>query len=140
MDTFPITDTSRPGEGTGHVQVAAGGNHGLSHLLFWPRHNVIAVRVLDPHHQPRVYTGWRDQRRNFNFLSKLVYLLQIGILVFQYVTSAKRQQDSPLFGFCYGFNKAFGFFFFMIISAPSLKLTLDGLIQSTFSMLTNIVR
>jgi hypothetical protein len=39
------------------------------------------------------------------------HVFKIGTLVFQVVTLAKRQQYSPLLGFCCGFNKAFGFFF-----------------------------
>jgi hypothetical protein len=35
------------------------------------------------------------------------HVFNIGTLVFQVITLAKRQQDSPLLGFCYGFNKAF---------------------------------
>jgi hypothetical protein len=67
------------------------------------------------------------------------HAFKIGTLGFQDVTLAKRQQDSLLFEFSYGFNKAFGIvLFFMIISAPSLKLILNGLIHSTFSMFTRI--
>jgi hypothetical protein len=70
-------------------------------------------------------------------------VFKIGTLVFQVVTLAKRQQESPLLEFCYGFNKTFeGFFFFLNDKkgAPSLKLTLDRLIHSTFSMLNIIAR
>jgi hypothetical protein len=35
MGHFPIAHISRPGEGTGHIQVAAGGDPGLAHLLSW---------------------------------------------------------------------------------------------------------
>jgi hypothetical protein len=43
------------------------------------------------------------------------HVFKIGTLVFQVAALAKRQQDSPLLRFCYGFNKAFGFLVFNII-------------------------
>jgi hypothetical protein len=37
---------SRPGEGTGHIQTAAGSYPGLAHLLSWPMHYVVGVMDL----------------------------------------------------------------------------------------------
>jgi hypothetical protein len=46
---------------------------------------------------------------SFSLSPTNAHVFKIGTLVFQVVTLAKRQQDSCLFGFCYGFNKAFVF-------------------------------
>jgi hypothetical protein len=54
--------------GSGHIQIAAGGDPGLACPFSWLRHHVVGI--MDPHSQPHVSTGWRDQRQNFNFLSK----------------------------------------------------------------------
>jgi hypothetical protein len=123
---------SRLGEGTGHVQVTAGGNHGLAHLLFSPRH--LAVRVMDPRLQPRAHR--LEICLSFSLPPTNAHVFKIGNLVFQVITLGKSQQDSPLLGFCYGFNKAFGFFFFLIIIRGSFpEIALDRLIHSIFSSL-----
>jgi hypothetical protein len=95
----PITDMSRPREGTDHAQVTAGGNHGLAHSFSQPRHHMVGI--MDPCPWPHV----EGPEREFQFP-----VFKIGTLVFQVVTLAKRQQDSPLLGFCYRLNKAFEVF------------------------------
>jgi hypothetical protein len=47
MGSFPISDVSRPGRGSGHIQVTVGGNPGLVHLLFWPRHHAVGMMTLN---------------------------------------------------------------------------------------------
>jgi hypothetical protein len=56
-----------------------------------------------------VHMAWRDQRQNFNSLSRMPYIFKNKISVFQIMLLAKREKGS-LPEFCYGFNKAFGFF------------------------------
>jgi hypothetical protein len=136
---------SRPGERIGHVQVTAGGNHGLACSLSWPRHHVVTVGVLDPCPQPFVHTGWREQKGKFNFLSKLFLLptnahaFKIETLVFQVITLLKGNKTAPFLDSVMDSIRHLGFFFFYE-KFPSLKLTLDGLIHSTFSMLINIAK
>jgi hypothetical protein len=48
---------------------------------------------------------------SFSLPPTSAHVFKIGTLVFQVITLAKRQQDSPLLSFWYGFNKAFGVFF-----------------------------
>jgi hypothetical protein len=48
---------------------------------------------------------------SFSLSPTNAHVFKIGTLVF-HVILAKRQQDSPLLGFCYEFNKAFGVLFF----------------------------
>jgi hypothetical protein len=44
---------------------------------------------------------------NFSLSPTNANVFKIGTLIFQVITLAKRQQNSPLLGFCYGFSKAF---------------------------------
>jgi hypothetical protein len=53
-DCFPIVNMSNPGEGTGHIQVAAGGGPGLTHSFSWARYHM--VRIMDPCPQPNLHT------------------------------------------------------------------------------------
>jgi hypothetical protein len=52
----------------------------------------------------------KGTKEYFNSLSKMPHVFKFKILVFQVMMLAKRQKDS-LPEFCYGFSKAFRFFF-----------------------------
>jgi hypothetical protein len=117
MGSFPIADMSRPGRGIRSYPAHFRWDLGLAHSLSWPRH--LDVGIMDPCPLPHVCMGWRDQRQNFNSLSKMPHVFKIKISVFQVMT-AKRQKDS-LPEFCYGFNKEFGFFFSSLGPLPKIK-------------------
>jgi hypothetical protein len=114
MGCFPTADMSRPGEETGPAQVTAGGNNRLASLPSQPRHH---TKGLWTHALSLMCTQAGGTREgilifclSFSLPPRSAHVFKTGILVFQVITLAKRQQDSPLLGFCYGFNKAFGFF------------------------------
>jgi hypothetical protein len=74
-------------------------NSGLAHLLSWSRHHMVGI--MDPRSRTHVYTGWRDQRGNFNLLSKFFFIsyksphvFKIRTLVFQVIALTKRQQPT----------------------------------------------
>jgi hypothetical protein len=101
---------SKPIEGTGHTQGAAGGNCGLAPLLSWPRHHLVAFSFMYAH-AGGTREGIPIFCLSFSLPPTNTHAFKIGTLVFQIITLAKRQKDSPLLGFCYEFNKTFGFFY-----------------------------
>jgi hypothetical protein len=104
---------SRPGDQRkGHVQVTAGGDCGLAHLLSWTRHMKLGLWT---HSLMCTQAGGTREGISIFYLSFSLsptnaHVFKIETLVFHVITLAKRQQDSSLLRFCYGFNKALGVF------------------------------
>jgi hypothetical protein len=64
-----------------------------------------------------VHTGWRDERGisisclSFSSSPTNAHVFKIGTIVFQVVTLAKRQQDSPFLGSDMNSIRHLGFFY-----------------------------
>jgi hypothetical protein len=99
---------SRPGEGTDHIQIQQP----------WTRHCIVGV--MDSHTQPHcTQVGGTKEKisilcQSLLYFLHIPYVFKIKISVFQVMSLTKRQKGN-LLEFCYGFNKASGFF---IVKGP----------------------